>query len=148
MHSFGPRLQAPKLFSDSMFRDKMSLPLALIPFSGWVHFPDSEPEVRLLRGIAGIMDSMNLWGPRPLTRQLIQEAMVTPKRWQEEKDKYERILGSISKEHIERQREALWCCLLVFCFEKALICPYLALNSLVTKDDLELLTLLPLLPKG
>ena len=72
------RLRVLGLFSYSMFRDKVSLSLALILLLGCVSFPASEPGVRLLRGSASTIDSLNLWEPRPLTRQFIQEAKVTP----------------------------------------------------------------------
>lgn len=44
----------------------MSLPLALVQFSGCVSFPGSEPEASLFWGCAKATDSLYLWGPGPL----------------------------------------------------------------------------------
>lgn len=60
VRSFGPSFRVRGLFSGSRFGDRVSLPLALVPFSGCVSFPASEPGARLLGGCARAMDSLNL----------------------------------------------------------------------------------------
>lgn len=53
----------------SRFRDKMSLPLTLVPFSWCVSFCVSEPRARLLGGggFARAIDSLTWWGSEPLS---------------------------------------------------------------------------------
>ena len=58
--SFGPGFRVQGLSSCFGFGDKVSLPLALVPFSGCVSSPSSEPGVRLLGRCARAMDSLNL----------------------------------------------------------------------------------------
>ena len=48
--SFGRGFRVWGLFSGSRFGDKVSLPLALVPFLGCVSFPGSECRDRLLPG--------------------------------------------------------------------------------------------------
>ena len=61
VHSFGPGFRIQGLFSSSRFGDKVSLTLALVPFSGCVSFPGSEPRAKLLRDCARATNLLNLW---------------------------------------------------------------------------------------
>ena len=59
--SFGRGFRVWGLFSGSRFRDKVSLPMALVPFLGCVSFPGSECRARLLGGCARDTGKLIYW---------------------------------------------------------------------------------------